>query len=147
MRVFPAAAGVRIEMRLKPAQINARLEIELCDAAGRRPLRVAFAEDGRVQAADGDSVVGVGTYAAGEWVTLCLTADLAAGACAVQVNGGASKRLAVAAKGVRNMERLSLRTGAWRGCGDSSGVEAKTDVPMAKPAVFHLDGVTLCPLR
>jgi hypothetical protein len=42
MRAFPESAKVRVEIVLKPAQTEGRLEIDLCDAAGRRPVRVVL---------------------------------------------------------------------------------------------------------
>jgi hypothetical protein len=147
VRVFPAAACVRTELRLKPAQTDAHLEIELCDAAGCRPVRVTFTEKGQIQATDGARVVDVGAYATGVWLAMTLTTDLAAGTYTVQVNDGEERSLAVAEQNVRSVERLSLRTGPWRGCGDSPAADAKSDAPRARPAVFSLDGLTVRLLR
>jgi hypothetical protein len=146
VRVFPAAADVRVEVRLKAAQTRARIEIELCDTAGRRPCRVIFSETGGIQAVAGDRLVDVGSYASGVWVTIGLITDLASGTYSVRVNDGEKKEFAVAEKNAGRLERLSLRTGAWRGCGDGAGTDARADVPISSPAVFHLDGVTIRPL-
>ena len=62
MRVFPAAPAVRVELRIEAAQANARLEIDLCDAAGRRPVRLVLGENGTIQTADGGNMVTVGKY-------------------------------------------------------------------------------------
>jgi hypothetical protein len=43
-----------------------------------------------------------------------------------------------AEKDVARVERLSLRTGPWRGCGELSEVQAGSDVPVAAPAVFRV---------
>ena len=136
VRVFPAAQAVRVELRIEAAQANARLEIDLCDAAGRRPVRLALAEDGTVRAADGEAMAEAGRYAAGGETTLLVTTDPAAGGYAVRVNRGEPRRFAVAEKDVARVERLSLRTGPWRGCGEMSEVPAGSDVPVATPAVF-----------
>lgn len=146
LRIFPASANPRVEFRIQASQTNALLEVELCDASGRRPVRVAFAENGTIQAFDGNNRIDLGTYTPGAWVAVTLAADLAAGACTVQVNDGEKRRLAVAEKDIRSVERLSFRTGAWRGCGGAAGAEPKSDVPMPTPAVFLVDRVTIRPL-
>jgi hypothetical protein len=147
VRLFPAAARVRTELRVKADQAKARFEVELCDATGRRPVRVVLAENGRVQAADGDSTVDVGTYEAGAWITIALTTDLATGTYTVQLSGGEVKSLAAAEKDVRSVERLSLRTGPWRGRGDEAKIDVQSDVPAPMPAVFRVDGSIIRPLE
>jgi hypothetical protein len=145
VRVFPATQAVRVELRIEAAQANARLEIDLCDAAGRRPIRLALAEDGTVRAVDGEPMAEAGRYAAGRETTFLVTTDLAAGEYAVRVNGGEPRRFAVAEKDVARVERLSLRTGAWRGCGEVIEVPAGSDVPLAAPAVFRVAEPNICP--
>ncbi|MCX5724733.1 MAG: hypothetical protein NTX84_09535, partial [Nitrospirae bacterium] len=50
VRCFPASPSVRVELSVGAAQTDARLEIEMSDAVGHRPVRVAFVEDGKIQA-------------------------------------------------------------------------------------------------
>jgi hypothetical protein len=138
VRVFPESANVRAELELTPAQANARLEIELCDVAGRRPVRVVLTETGLLQAADGKVVADLGEYTADEKLTLVITAVAAAGRYNVQVNGAAARELAVAETDAKALQRLSLRTGVWRGLGDGGPVEPKTDNPLPVPAVFRV---------
>jgi|GEM_PF-1005160 len=161
VRVFPESAKVRAELDLAPAQANARLEIELCDPSGLRPVRVVLTETGRVQAADGKNVTELGKYAAGEKLSLVITADAAAGRYSVNVNGGATRELTTAAADAKTLQRLSLRTGVWRGFGEVwapdgdnpsfSGkwredgakwpVDTAADVPLPTPAVFQVQRV------
>jgi hypothetical protein len=145
VRVFPECAKIRAELRLKPAQANARMEVELCAADGRRPVRVYLTETGVIQAADGAHPRDLGPYTAGAAMTLSIVADLAAGNFTVQVNGGPAQALAVAEQGCKTVQRLSLRTGAWRGLGDGAPVDPKTDTPLTVPAVFHVNAVTVRP--
>jgi len=142
MRVFPESAKVRAELELTPAQANTRLEIELCDAAGHRPIRVMLTEAGLIQAADGKNASDLGKYAAGEKLTLIIAADMAAGSYSVQVNGGSARKLAVA-EAATTLQRLSLRTGVWRGLGDIGAVNAAADVPLPTPAVFQVQRVAI----
>jgi hypothetical protein len=147
VRVFPESAAVQVELRVKPGQADGRLEVELCDAVGRRPVRLALAEGGMVNAADGTNRVNVGKYKAGEGLTLVLTTDLAAGRYTVQVDGGEVKRFVCAEKDCSSVQRLSLRTGLWRGCGEKIEVEAGSDVPLATPAVFRVIDMSIRPLK
>jgi len=142
VRVFPESANVRMELELVPVQANARLELELCDAAGRRPVRVVLTETGVIQAVDGKNASDLGTYAAGEKLALVITGDMAASSYSVQVNGGASRKLAVA-EAATTLQRLSLRTGAWRGLGDGGPVELKNDVPLETPGVFRVQRIKI----
>jgi hypothetical protein len=147
VRVFPVVANMRLEFRVRAAQTNACLEIELCDATGNRPVRVALAENGRVQACDGADMVQVATFNADAWTKMALTVDLAAGIYTMQVNRGKKQSFALADKTIHGVERLSFRTGPWRGCSDGGEVDAKQDVPMATPAVFLLSNVKIRPLK
>ena len=143
VRVFPEAAKVRAELRLQPLQANARLEIDLCAADGRRPVRVSLTETGLIQAADGATLRDLGTYAAHVGMTVTITTDLAAARYAVQVNDGPAQSLAVAEPGCKTVQRLSLRTGVWRGVADSKGVDPATDVPLPTPAVFQVQRIKI----
>ena len=144
VRMFPESAKIRVEMELTPAQTNARLEIELCDDASRRPVRVMLTETGTIQAADGNVGTDIGNYAAGEKLSLVITADAGAGRYSVQVNGGAARELVSAEADAKTLQRLSLRTGVWRGIADGKGVEhPATDVPLPTPAVFHVQRIKI----
>jgi len=143
VRVFPESARPRVEVLVKPSRTDARLEIELCDDAGRRPVRIALSETGQVQAADGGQMREVGRYAGGSWMTFSLAADLTAGRYTLQVDKGESQNLAVAEPGCKTVQRLSLRTGPWRGLGDGGPVEPAADTPVATPAVFLLSRVSV----
>jgi hypothetical protein len=142
VRVFPESAKIRAELELTPAQANARLEIELCDAASHRPIRVMLTETGLLQAVDGKNVVELGKYTAGEKLSVIIAADMAAGSYTVQVNGGEARKLAIA-EAATTLQRLSLRTGVWRGLGDGGAVNAAADVPQATPAVFQVQLVKI----
>jgi hypothetical protein len=142
VRVFPESAKIRTELDLTPAQANARLEIELCDAASHRPIRVMLTETGLLQAADGKNVVELGKYTAGEKLSVIIASDMAASSYTVQVNGGEARKLAIA-EAATTLQRLSLRTGVWRGLGDGGAVNAAADVPQATPAVFQVQLVKI----
>ncbi len=140
VRTFPESPKLRVDLRLKTAQANARLEIELCAADSRRPVRVYLTETGLIQAADGGQLLEIGKYTKDAWTTIAITADLAANSFTVALAGGPARRLAVAEPGCQTVQRLSLRTGTWRGLGDGGPIDPAADVPLVAPAVFHLAG-------
>ncbi len=147
VRVFPAAADVRVELRIKAAQTIATLEIELCDAAGHRPVRLALAEIGSIRACDGTGMVQLGAFRANAWTEFVMTTDLSAGRYTVQVNRGKKQNFALADTTINGLERLSFRTGPWRGIGDGNEVDPSQDVPLATPAAFLLSSVKIRPLK
>jgi hypothetical protein len=146
VRVFPEAANVRVELQVKAAQTNANLEIELCDAAGHCPVRVALAENSNLRTCDGAGMEKLGTFHANAWTRIVLTTDLTAGTYTVQVNRGKKHSFALADTTVNSVERLAFRTGPWRGIGDGGEVDPGQDVPLTTPATFLLREVKIRPL-
>jgi hypothetical protein len=71
-----------------------------------------------------------------------IASDMAASSYTVQVNGGEARKLAIA-EAATTLQRLSLRTGVWRGLGDGGAVNAAADVPQATPAVFQVQLVKI----
>jgi hypothetical protein len=147
IRVFPATHGVKISFRLFARQTNARLEIDLLDAKGARPVRLAFGEDGKLSACHEAQWLDAGTYSAGQWhqFELEIPADPAADRCALLVEGKSPlPRPAFFTDPVKTVERISFRTGPHRERGyggrDLPGADAK--VP---PASFLIDDVMITP--
>lgn len=138
LRVFPKSAQIRAELCVAAAQTDAGFDIEMCDAAGRRPVRVSLTDNGRIQVVDGEKATSVGEYAADEWLTIALTTDLKAARFTLQVNGGEAKTFALAERGAGSVERVSLRTGPWRGLHREVSEKAHSDVPLTQPSVFRV---------
>jgi hypothetical protein len=115
VRVFAEAKSVRVALRLFAAQAGTgRLEIEVLDGAGRRPVRVVFGEEGRVQSANGSSWTDAGAYRSGVWYRIELAVDAAAGNYDLSLDGKSVVRRASFAEPAATVERLSFRTGAFR---------------------------------
>ncbi len=113
VRVFPATHGVRISLRVRPHQTNARLELDLLDAHGARPVRLAFAEDGFLWACHEGQWWKAAEYVADRWQTLVLEipSNPKADRCAVMLDGETTlSRPAIFTDPVQTVERLSLRT-------------------------------------
>ena len=147
VRAFPATARIRVELRLHAAQTQAECEIDLCDATGRRPVRLSLNAKRQVMAQDGATAREVGLYRAGIAMTIVITADLAENSFQVQVDGTAGRGLALAEKGCASVERLSLRTGSWRGVGETSVIDPASDVPLPQPARFLIERVAISRLE
>lgn len=148
VRVFPASHGVKVSFKVLAQQTNARLEIDLLDSAGLRPVRLAFGEDGRLWACHEAQWLDAGTYTAGQWHSfdLEIPADPNADRCTVLVNGKSPlPRPAFFTDPVATVERLSFRTGPHRERGyggrDLPGADQK--VPAA---VFLIDDVVIEPV-
>jgi len=147
-RVFPAAHGVKIGFKVLARQSDARLEIELLDGAGLRPVRLAFEENGRLRACHEAQWIDAGAYQAGRWheITLEIPADPDADRCTISVDGKAAlPRPAFFTDPVASVERLAFRTGPYRQRGyggrDLPGTDAKSPA-----ASFLIDDVSITPL-
>lgn len=148
VRVFPATHGVKISFKVFARQANARLEIDLLDAAGLRPVRLAFGEDGHLWACHEGQWMDAGPYTAGQWhrFELEIPRDPNADRCAVTVNGKSPlPRPAFFTDPVATVERLSFRTGPWRDRGfggrDLPGADQKVAA-----ASFLVDDVVITPV-
>ncbi len=147
VKVFPTSSKARIELEIKAVQTNARLEIDLCDSTGHRPIRLALTKDGIIQSYGGTNTINIGKYKAGEEISITITTDLLTGTYSVQINDRKVNTFEVTEKCVKSVERLSLRTGKWHGLFNEISVEVSSDVPNDKPAVFHLNSVSISPLK
>jgi hypothetical protein len=149
IRVFPATHGVKVSFKIFARQTNARFEIDLLDAAGARPVRLALGEDGHLWACHEGQWMDAGPYKAGQWLKfeLEIPRDPNADRCAVLVDGKSPlPRPAFFTDPVTTVERLSFRTGAWRDRGfggrDLPGADTKT--PLAS---FLVDDVVITPVN
>lgn len=149
IRVFPATHGVKVSFKIFARQTNARFEIDLLDAAGARPVRLALGEDGRIWACHEGQWMDAGSYQINQWLTfeLEIPRDPNADRCAVLIDGKSPlPRPAFFTDPVATVERLSFRTGAWRDRGfggrDLPGADNKT--PLAS---FLVDDVVITPVN
>ena len=150
VRVFAESTVLRLEFSLWAGQTDTgRIEIEVLDRAGRRPIRLSLAEDGRVRVATGEGEVNAAPYRAGEWLRFSLTLDTSTARFDLALNGQKLVSAATLAEAAATVERLSFRTGAFRPeptrQTDRYGVLddlPDLDKPVS-PAVFYLDELVI----
>jgi hypothetical protein len=150
VRVFAEAKSVRIAFRIFARQVDTgRMEIEVLDGAGRRPVRIALGEDGRVRASDGAGQVDAGPFLAGRWYQAELSINAATGRYDLAWDGRVVVREAAFAEAVTTVERLSFCTGAFRTeptrQTNRYGVLADVANPdtAVAPAAYYLDDVAI----
>jgi hypothetical protein len=153
VRVFPESTRVRVQVKVCAKQSDTgRLEIELLDRFGNRPVRLAYEPDGSVRATSGGSVVPVANYRAKEWYRITIEADATMQQFSLAVNDRTVVAKGQFAEFVKEVERLSFRTGRHRTEPDrKTRTDSLRDVSNPDPdaplplAVYHIDDVVIAP--
>ena len=143
VRIFPASQKLRAELEVQAVNEDSYTEIELCDSAGNIPVKIILDKDQNCQTVNSADTSNVGKYKTGIWTKLILTIDLTAGEYSVQLNGNKRKTFSIAERNFASLERLSIRTGPWRGSEKGPGAQAIKDVPAERPIVVYVDNVTI----
>lgn len=149
LRVFPATHGVKVSFDVLARQTTARLEVDLLDAAGLRPVRLAFAEDGHLWVCHEAQWMDAGPYVADRWhhLELEIPSNPNADRCAVLIDGRSPlPRPAFFTDPVSTVERLSFRTGPHRDRG-YGGRDLPDADRKAAAAEFLVDNVLITPQR
>jgi hypothetical protein len=114
-RVFETTTSVDISFRMRPRQAkHGRLEIDVMDQKGQRPLRLTLDDDGSVMANDGEIMKKVGCYTENKWVAFEIKVDVTAGTYSLKLNGKPVVTNSSLAIKVDSVERLEFRTGLYR---------------------------------
>jgi hypothetical protein len=115
VRVFAESKSPAVTFKVFARQADAgRLEIELMDRFGSRPVVLMFTDSGSIQAVDGSRTVDLQSYKPDTWYTFSLTADAGSGKYSVSIDGKRVLNGAAFAESVLSLERVSFRTGAYR---------------------------------
>jgi hypothetical protein len=154
-RIFPESRTVKISFNLQlvPSE-DGRLEIELLDKQGNRPVRIQFtAPELRIQSNAGETISAVGGFEKREWIAVEIRADVDKGQYDLVVNGKPVLRSAKFAQPKPGLlHRIEFRTGAYR-----MDIARKTErqplmdngLPGADeqiaPSVFYIDNVRIQP--
>ena len=148
VRVFPETHGLKISFKVRAMQPSGRLEIDLLDAKGQRPVRLAWEESGEIRACHEGQWLLAGNYSPNTWQTveLEIPASPSADRCAVVIDGSTLlSRPAIFTDPASSVERLSFRTGKFRdrGYGGRDLPGADTPSPLS---VFQIDNVKILPI-
>jgi hypothetical protein len=153
LRVFPETKQASVSLKVCPKQNkHGRLEIDVADRFGNRPVRVAFSDDGKIRATNGSQSVAVAEYEPQHWYTLSLSVDVPAGTYRLSIDGKPLAQKFTFAEYVKSVERLSLRTGSYRSEPTRRTPRDNTpDVTDPNPdepeplAIYAIDDVVLAP--
>lgn len=115
VRVFEESKYTGIVFKVYAQQIqNGRLELEVLDHSGHRPIRVIFGEDGHIRFADGNDLMDGGRYEADSWCQIKINVNVAKGKYDLFMDNRMIVNQAIFAESVSGVERISFRTGAYR---------------------------------
>jgi hypothetical protein len=149
VRVFQEGVKAEISCRVLAKQSEAGLlDIDVMDRYGNRPVRLRFADDGRIKAVDGSTFLDLQAYKPNTWYKLDLTVDAAPfGHYSVSIDGRTVVTNAALAEAVLSVERLSFRTGPYRDQPTRQTDNERPHPPLANAddpaplAVYYIDDV------
>jgi len=147
-RVFPISKKISVEFDLVPKQSDTgRLEIDITNMIGVRPVQLVLDDAGNVQAVNGNTTVNLATYTTGSKLTFKLTVDTEAGKYSVSLNDKEVLKDADFAADVDELQRIVFRTGEYRGIFAGIHWTDHKDMPNSsdpvKEAVYQLDNVVI----
>jgi hypothetical protein len=115
VRVFPESQTVTASFKVYPKQNDrGRLEVEILDAGGKRPVRLVFAPTGMLEVVNGRSVFDAAPYQPDQWLSCSISVDAAHGKFSVSLEGKVVAEGYTFAEPAATVERLSFRTGLYR---------------------------------
>jgi hypothetical protein len=148
IRVFEESKKVNLSLKILADDANTGdLDIDITDQYGNRPVRIRFDERGNIVAMDGGIEKILDRYQKNKWYVLNIRVE--AGRFSVSVDGKEILRDAVMAESVKTVERISLRTGAYRNLPGRLTPSETTDPPLAgadeyaSPTIFYIDDVRI----
>jgi hypothetical protein len=153
VRVFPEAKSATLQFKVRAGQNHVgRLEIEVADQFGYRPVRLVFGQDGQIKVWDGAKSATLAEYQANKWYEVGLKVDVEQGTLDVTLDGRLVASRVKFAEYVKSVERLSFRTGAYRSeptlrtstDATPDRVTPNPDVPEPQ-ATYHVDDVVITP--
>ena len=147
-RTFPESQKATIQFDLLAGQIDhGRMEIDLSNKNGVRPIRIILTDAGRVQAINGDRTIDLMSYETNNWLSFKLDVNCSTGKFSVDIDGRPLLENASFAEKTGTIERIAFRTGEYRQMVPPNKQEK--DLPNAgervKEAVFNLDRLLIKP--
>lgn len=153
VRVFPETKSANLRFKVHARQNDTgRLEIEVADRFGSRPVRLIFADDGQIKAMKGAELTALAPYRPDEWIDVDLKVDATRGIFDVALGGKPVASSVPFAEYVKSIERISFRTGPRREeptlktttAGQPDQTTPNPDVPDPL-ATYHIDDVRISP--
>jgi hypothetical protein len=153
VRVFPESKSAVIQFKIHAAQNHGgRLEIEVTDRFGSRPVRLILAEDSQIKVVDGPRLLDLATYQPDRWYDVEFKVDVGKSSFDISFDGKPAALSAVFAEYVKSVERISFRTGARR---EEPTLKTSTDATPDRvtpnpdlpqtPVIYHVDDVRITP--
>ena len=129
-RVFPESKEIAVKMRVLVERIHEVVDIEVLNRYGARPIRASL-EDGVLILADGIQEKQVCRYQLGRWFEMAFDIDVVRGTFNLSIDGeNAASNIRFAEK-VTSVERVCIRTGAYRGLAIDPPPMISPDLPGA----------------
>lgn len=155
IRVFEEGTKVSAAFKIYADAANyGRMEIELADQFGNRPVRIRFDEKGNIIATDGSTEKLIQPYQKDKWYSIEVLLNASPkGDYSLIINGKKVLVHAELAEAVKSVERLSLRTGEFRNLPNRLTPNETNDPPLpgadesAKATIFYIDDVLLKSLK
>lgn len=154
VRVFDQGTHVVVTFKVFAKQSDTgRLEMEVIDRFGNRPVRLALTDNGHFDAVNGGATEQIASYTPERWYNVRLAIDTKRDRYSIQIDGKPALTDARLAESVLSVERLSFRTGPYRPnpSRQTDPEKITEDVPHpddpVRDAVFYVDDVTVEPGR
>ena len=148
VRVFSEGTQTEVSFKVLAKQNDSgRLEIELLDRFGNRPVRLMLTNGGEIEAENGGTTAQLGSYAHDRWYLVRIEANAKRDRYSVWIDGKPALLDARFAESVLSVERISFRTGAYRPNPSRTTDPEKIldDLPHPddpeREAVFYIDDV------
>ena len=116
VRVFAETKEANVSFKVQPRQADTgRLEMEILDGSGHRPVRLHFGEDGKIEASNGSKLVSICPYQRNKWYRFEIAVHVPQAKYDLSIDGKSALRGAALAEDAASVEaRLSFRTGGYR---------------------------------
>lgn len=131
MRVFPQSRGISIALTVRAEEAHGRLEVDVEDGSGLRPVRLALAAETLVEVGASGAERELAPFEPFVWHELRVAIDVDQGRYAVLLDGCIVVPGASLLEPVESVERLVLRTGPYRADRAVQPMDAPEDLPGA----------------
>ncbi len=151
IRVFKESKNLALTFSiLTENSYTERIEIDITDRFGNRPVRICFDKDGKIKANNGNKKVVLQSYGLDKWHKIKIIMNTANyGTYSLLVDGKSVLDKAQFSESVKSVERISFRTGAYRDLPNRNTPNQDPYEPLedgddpVPTAVFYVDDVSV----